>query len=210
MRLTAMDEQGLIDWLLKGDVSIQYQVHRDLLGEERPDLQTRITAEGWGKRFLDKRRLDGHWGDRFYQPKWTSTHYALLDLRNLNPISNIPEVNESIEKVLKDQLAADGGIELGPSTADHSDVCVNAMFLNYASFFGIEKPKLHSIVDSIIGESMPDGGFNCRSTRSGATHSSLHTTLSVLEGLYEFLSAGSTYRRKEILKAKENAEEFIL
>lgn len=27
-----MDEKQIIDWLLKGDVAIQYQVYRDLLG----------------------------------------------------------------------------------------------------------------------------------------------------------------------------------
>jgi hypothetical protein len=38
----------LIDWLLAGDVAIQYQVRRDLLDEERPDLQARIAVEGLG------------------------------------------------------------------------------------------------------------------------------------------------------------------
>ena len=37
-----MDEQQIIEWLLQGDVSIQYQVHRDLLGNDRKDLQDRI------------------------------------------------------------------------------------------------------------------------------------------------------------------------
>ena len=42
----------LIPWLLDGNVAIQYQVHRDLLGQERPDLRARIAAEGSGKQFL--------------------------------------------------------------------------------------------------------------------------------------------------------------
>ena len=29
----------IVDWLLAGDVAIQYQVRRDLLDEERPDLR---------------------------------------------------------------------------------------------------------------------------------------------------------------------------
>jgi len=33
---------AVLRWLLEGDVSIQYQVHRDLLGRERPELQRRI------------------------------------------------------------------------------------------------------------------------------------------------------------------------
>jgi hypothetical protein len=47
---------------------------------------------------------------------------------------------------------------------------------------------------------MPDGGFNCRTTRSGAKHSSLHSTISVLEGLAEFIKSGHTYRKAEIIK----------
>jgi len=42
-----MDGLPIISWLLQGDVSIQYQVHRDLLGNDRKDLQDRIANEGW-------------------------------------------------------------------------------------------------------------------------------------------------------------------
>ncbi|MEO1052647.1 MAG: hypothetical protein AAFX87_18585 [Bacteroidota bacterium] len=205
-----MDEDQIIAWLLAGDVSIQYQTYHDLLNVENKDLQARIADEGWGKQFLSKRNSNGHWGSSFYQPKWISTHYTLLDLRHLNLDPNNSMVNESIEQVLKMGMADDGGIPLGPSTSQHSDVCVNAMFLNYASYFKIEEDKLTSIVDSILHEIMPDGGFNCRSTRSGARHSSLHTTISVLEGLFEFLKAGHTYRKADIESARKSAEEFIL
>ena len=112
--------------------------------------------------------------------------------------------------VLRDGKAVDGGIPLGPSTAHHSDVCVNGMFLNYASYFQTKEPLLHSIVDSILHERMPDGGFNCRTTRSGARHSSLHSTISVLEGFDQFLKAGYTYRHDDILASIQSAEEFIL
>ena len=205
-----MDEEQIIQWLLKGDVSIQYQVYRDLLGTDRKDVQDRILDEGWGKQFLSKRKPNGHWGDRFYQPKWISTHYTLLDLRNLNPNQNNKLVKESIEQVLNTLKAEDGGIQLGPSTSVHSDVCVDGMFLNYASYFKTPENELHSIVDSLLNEIMPDGGFNCRTTRSGASHSSLHSTISVLEGLFEFQKAGYCYRNDDISSAIKSAEEFIL
>lgn len=200
----------IIKWLLDGDVAIQYQVHRDLLETDRKDIQERIATEGWGQQILSKRKPGGHWGDRFYQPKWTSTHYTLLDLRNLNldPYNHI--VRQAIELVLNSSKSHDGGIRLGPSTSEHSDLCVNGMFLNYASYFKAEEAKLHSVADSILEEIMPDGGFNCRSMRSGAKHSSLHSTISVLEGLNEFQKAGYTYRRKDIETAKGSGGAFIL
>lgn len=205
-----MNDQQIIDWLLEGDVSVQYQVWRDLLGSDKKQLQNRIATEGWGAEILSKRNSDGHWGDRFYQPKWISTHYTLLDLRNLNLPSNNEMVNETLELVLQNNLADDEGIQLGPSTSQHSDVCVNGMFLNYASYFETPEKKLYSIIDSILNEMMPDGGFNCRTTRSGAQHSSLHTTISVLEGFQEFQKAGYLYRKEEILIAQKSAVEFIL
>lgn len=191
-------------------MSIQYQTLRDLIGIEREDLKARISIEGWGKELLTKRNSDGHWGMRFYQPKWTSTHYSLLDLRNLNPDQNNRAIKDTIDMVLDSSKSKDGGISLGPSTLEHSDVCVNGMFLNYASYFRIDEKKLASLVDSILNEIMPDGGFNCITSANGSTHSSLHTTLSVLEGLYEFQKNGYNYRIDELLRARDSGEEFIL
>ena len=78
-----MNKQQIINWLLKGDVSIQYQVWRDLLGKDKKNLQQKIATESWGNKFLSMQRANGHWGNSFYNPKWISTHYTLLDLRNL-------------------------------------------------------------------------------------------------------------------------------
>lgn len=205
-----MNRQEIIAWLLEGDVAIQYQVWRDLLGTDEKKLQDNIATEGWGYQFLSKRHSNGHWGERFYQPKWTSTHYTLLDLRNLNLPPKNEVVRQTIELVLQNEKANDGGIRLGPSTAQRSDICVNGMFLNYASYFDTLEEKLQSVVDSILAEVMPDGGFNCRTTRSGATHSSLHSTISVLEGFTEFQKAGYTYRKEEISSTIKSGIEFIL
>lgn len=203
-------KEEIIDWLLKGDVSIQYQVYRDLKDIHKKNMQNRISAEGWGKRFLLQRNKSGHWGRKFYQPKWISTHYTLLDLRNLNISPDNEIAKETIKLILNSGKATDGGIPLGPSTAVHSDVCVNGMFLNYAAYFKTTEKQLSTIVDSILNELMPDGGFNCRSVRSGAQHSSMHSTISVLEGLHEFIKAGYNYRKAEVKHAISSAEEFIL
>tara|TARA_R110000868_G_scaffold126481_4_gene333564 strand:- start:7706 stop:8191 length:486 start_codon:yes stop_codon:yes gene_type:complete len=57
---------------------------------------------------------------------------------------------------------------------------------------------------------MLDGGFNCRSNRSGAHHSSLHTTLSVLEGFTEYDKNGYQYRLGDVKNAVQSSPEFIL
>ena len=201
--------QEIMDWLLEGDVSLQFQTHRDLLGEERPDLQARIATEGWGAKFLSFRKPEGHWGDRFYQPKWISTHYTLLDLKHLGISPDQPEIRASIQQVLDAPKAPNGGVQL-TSVVRSSDLCVDGMFLNYASYFGLAEDDLKSIVDALLAEHMADGGFNCRTTRSGAVHSSMHTTLSVLEGFLEYARNGYTYRLAEIQAAAAQSREFLL
>jgi hypothetical protein len=199
----------IIDWLLEGDISIQYQVQRDLLGSDMPALRERIATEGWGARFLRARRENGHWGRAFYQPKWISTHYTLLDLRNLCFPPDHPQIAETISMLLRDEKVQDGGID--PSrTIGQSDVCVNGMFLNYACYFKAEETDLYSIVDFVITQHMPDGGFNCRFNRQGAVHSSLHSTISILEGIQEYSSNGYQYRLAELEGIAVHAREFLL
>jgi hypothetical protein len=204
-----MFDDQIIQWLLEGDVSVQYQVQRDLLGKEIPELQERIASEGWGKRFLDARKANGHWGRGFYQVKWISTHYSILDLKHLNIAPDHPQMAETVVIILREQKSEDGGIN--PSRQiKQSDVCINGMFLNYACYFKADDAALHSIVDFVIDQQMPDGGFNCHSNRQGAVHSSLHTTISILEGIQEYVANGYAYRRLELDQIAAEAREFIL
>jgi hypothetical protein len=197
-------------WLLGGDVAIQYQLKRDLLGEDDERLRRGILKEGWGKRYMDCRNTDGSWGHGYYRPKWTSSHYTLLELRNLYVPQDSQLLRESVAKILRENKGPDGGIN--PAiTRPQSDVCVNGMLLNFASYFGAEESGLNSIIDFLIDNRMRDGGFNCDSNRSeGVRHSSLHTTLSVLEGFHEYRINGYAYRLDEISEIEQRAIEFIL
>lgn len=56
-----MNKQQIIEWLLEGDASLQYQAWRDLLGKDKKKLQDSIVAEGWGYTFLSMRHSNGHW-----------------------------------------------------------------------------------------------------------------------------------------------------
>ena len=204
-----MIPEQTINWLLGGDVAIQYQTRRDLLDSDQRSLRERIAAEGWGAGFLSLRRSDGHWGRAYYQPKWTSTHYTLLDLKNLAVSPFTQPVRHTIQIVLESEKGADGGIN--PSvTIKQSDVCLTGMFLNAASYFRAQERALRPIVDFILSQQLSDGGFNCRFNRSGAEHSSLHSTLSVIEGINEYDRNGYTYRLGTLRKAERESREFIL
>lgn len=204
-----MTNKETVSWLLDGDISIQYQVNRDLLDTDKPQLRKKIESEGWGLRLLSCRLPNGHWGRSFYQPKWISSHYTILDLKNLAISPENKAIQETLDLIFKTEKGPDGGI-LPIGTVKISDVCVNGMVLNYASYFQVKEDLLQSIIDLLLSQHMSDGGFNCHSNRIGAVHSSLHTTLSVLEGIFEYKQNGYTYRLNELEKAKSEAEEFIL
>lgn len=198
-----------IRWLLSGDISIQYQTQRDLLGYDDIILKEKISSEGWGRLFLESRNNNGSWGLAYYQPKWISTHYTLLDLRNLCITPYHPDIRAIIADVLAKEKGPDGGISpIG--TVKKCDVCVNGMALNFFSYFNAHEEDLKSVVDFILCEKMTDGGFNCHSNRKGATHSSMHTTISVLEGIYEYIKNGYQYRIEELKEAMVSSIEFLL
>lgn len=146
-----MIDKEIMEWLLDSDVSIQYQVNRDLIKLDRPDLRERIQNEVWGAKFLSVRKDNGHWGLGFYQPKWTSTNYTLLDLKNLSISPNIDSVRETISKIINENKGSDGGINPAGSVKE-SDVCINGMFLNYATYFIADEDGLKTIVDFIIDQ----------------------------------------------------------
>jgi len=201
----------IIEWLLQGDVGIQYLTQKYLINEDvnkLHNLRKRIATEGWGKAFLDARNISGHWGRGFYQPKWVSSHYTLLDLRYLES-EPVEPISETIALILAQSTAPNGSINESRSIPS-GDVCVNGMFLNYAAFFGTPEEQLKSIVDYQLDNIMPDGGFNCEGETKGAAHSSMHTTISALEGVFEYITAGCQYRVDELHQARLNAEEFLL
>lgn len=199
----------MLAWLLEADVAVQLQARRDLLGDDDPDLQRRIAREGDGALLLAARGANGHWGRGFYQPKWTSSHYVLLELKNMGLSRDEPAPCETTAMILRDHKARDGGLNPG-KTITVSDVCVNGMALGYAAYFRAAEDQLVSIVDFVLGQRLGDGGFNCQLNRSGATHSSVHSTVSVVEGITEYERSGHRYRLDELLAARASATEFLL
>jgi hypothetical protein len=203
-----MGRDGVLAWLLDGDVSVRFQATRDLLHKYRADVQARIATEGDGATLLAARRPDGHWGRGFYQPKWTSSHYTLLELRNLGLAPDHPAARETVALVLRDNKSRDGGVD-PRVTVRRSDACVNGMALNYAAYFGADEESLGSVVDCLLSGRIADGGFNCRRGPE-VRHSSMHTTLSVLEGIASYQQAGHRYRLDDLLAARESSVEFLL
>jgi hypothetical protein len=201
----------MLDWLLDSDISLQYLIHKNLLKTDEKTLklmQDEIPKSGWGKQFMDARNEDGTWGNRYYNPKWACTHYVLFDLK-LMGFPKYDDISEVIKKTMKESRCEDGGINISTAIRP-SDTCVNGMVLNFGSYFLGKSDQFNSIIDYFVDMQMSDGGFNCNKTTIGAKHSSVHTTLSVLEGLLEYKKAGNTYRIREVERLERESLEFLL
>jgi len=197
-------------WLLDGDPAIRWQTQRDLLGKGPGAYQAarqRVTTEGWGARLLALQDPTGAWGGGLYTPKWISTTYTMLLLRHLGLPPDNAQARTACNALIDRGFYRDGGINFFKSLK-HSETCVTGMILSLLSCFRYRDERTHRIVDHLLGQQMPDGGWNCERP-NGATHGSFHTTLSVLEGLHEYRRAYP--RRAAVIKeAVLRAHEFLL
>ncbi|MEX1279609.1 MAG: hypothetical protein AB1Z57_05985 [Acidimicrobiia bacterium] len=200
--------EGVADWLLDGDPSVRWQAERDLL--DRPEVvwsttRDRVAAEGWGRRLLGAQDPEGTWAGALYSPKWTSTTYTLLLLQRFGLPPGHEAALAGCARLLDDAVWVDGGVSYW-RTHTHAERCVNGMVLSVCSWFGLDDPRVDSIADLLLGAAMGDGAWNCRD-HEGATHSSFHTTISVLEGLV----AWSRFRvTTDADESMAGAHEFLL
>lgn len=205
------EQQGhVLDWLLQGDPAIRWQTLRDLTDATENEVETernKIAREGWGARLLALQDDDGLWAGGLYGPKWTSTTYTMLLLRQFGLEPPNKQAHKACQRLLDEGLYKDGGINYFKSLK-HSETCVTGMILSILAYFNYPDERVKKLADHLLAQQLSDGGWNCESYK-GATHGSFHTTISVLEGLREFEKT-SSYRVNEVKKAQLKACEFLL
>jgi hypothetical protein len=198
-------------WLMSGDPAIRWQVLRDLDHAPAADVERErrlVAAEGWGARLLALQDPVGTWAGQMYTPKWTSTTYTMLLLRQLG----LPAENEGTQAacaVLLDRgLFHDGGISFGWG---RSETCVTSIVLSILAAFRFDDERVDRLVDRLLAEQMDDGGWNCRRPR-GARHSSMNTTILALEGLllYEGHRGSAIGGLTKVREAQARGQEFLL
>lgn len=197
-------------WLLDGDATIRWQVLRDLTGADAAAIDAerrKVSEEGWGARLLALQEPSGRWGGGLYSPKWISTHYTLMLLRRMGLVPGHPQAVTACRFVLNNGFQHDGGIDVH-KTRTQSETCVTGMVLSMVAYFGLQDERIEKIVDYLLAEQMADGGWNCEAYR-GATHSSVHTTICVLEGLHEYEKENPD-RATAARMAQEKGREFLL
>jgi hypothetical protein len=214
--------EAAIHWLLAGDPAIRWQVLRDLLGASERTVErerSRVARHGWGARLLARQDPEGTWAKRqrtragglssdggLYTPKWTSTTYTMLLLRDFGLAATNRQARRACKLLLEEGLQRDGGINYGWWGV--SETCVTGMVLSILCHFEYDDDRLDAVANHLLEQQMPDGGWNCQ-RRFGATHSSVHTTISALEGLRLYEVHGGRQVRA-VRDAQQRGREFLL
>ena len=204
------------EWLLDSDPAIRWQVMRDLRAEA-PDVvsaeRSHVAVEGWGAQLLALQDSDGSWDGGTYRPgwvdeskpffdAWTATHFSLQLLRDFGVDPASPEARRALSLV-RDNVRWDVNGAL--YFAGEAEPCVNGIALATGAYFG---EAVGGILDRLLSAQLDDGGWNCW-TEYGATVSSFHTTICVLEGLFEWQGSRSS-PEGTVETARAKGEEYLL
>ena len=179
---------GVVSWLMQGDPAVRWQLMRDLLGCTPDQValeRARVATEGWGARLLAMQDSDGRWAAALYSPKWTSTTYTLLLLQRLGIERGNPHALAGCRQLWDSASWFDGGLNLA-KTIQEPETCITGMLVLLTASFGHDDPRVDTVVEWLLAQQLDDGGWNCESVRSGSTHGSFHTTITVLEALHAY------------------------
>jgi len=203
-------QSSVIRWLLDSDPSIRWQVLRDLTGAPAHAValeRARVASEGWGAQLLALQGADGRWGGAAWNRGWDSTMHVLMLLRDfgLDPASS--EARRAVGLV-RDHVTWRGAgppeCDDNPFFAGELEPCINGQVAAAGAYFGQD---VRGIIDRLLGEQLPDGGWNCEAP-NGSTRSSFNTTICVLEALLEHERA--TGESPEVTGARLRGQEYLL
>jgi len=205
----------VVEWLLDSDPAIRWQVMRDVAGEP-PEVVTaeraRVASEGWGAQLLGLQESDGRWDGGTYRPgwvdeskpffdAWTATHFSLQLLRDFGLDPDSAEARRALS-VVRENVRWEANDAL--YFVGETEPCINGIALATGAYFG---EAVDGIVDRLLDGQLDDGGWNCWA-EYGATVSSFHTTICVLEGLQSWEHASRS--SQEVVAARLRGEEYLL
>lgn len=132
---------------------------------------------------------------------WTATYWALRDLCQLGVAPDSPVMQETARLVARNcRWECDGR----PFFAGEEDCCINAGTILIGTYLGVD---VGPVVQRLLADQMPDGGWNCWAEKRPAP-SSFASTLDVVSALltWERRTGGS----EEVRRARRDGEEYLL
>jgi hypothetical protein len=209
-RQASKPQGSVLRWLLDSDPSVRWQVMRDVVGASGDEVaaeRARVATEGAGARLLAMQGADGRWGGAAWNRGWDSTMHVLMLLRDMGLDPTSDQARRAVDLV-HDRVTWQG---CGPPECDGNaffegevEPCINGQVGAAGAYFGQD---VRRIVDRLLAEQLPDGGWNCEAV-NGSSRSSFNTTICVLEALLEYERAvgGSS----EVTGARVRGQEYLL
>jgi hypothetical protein len=204
----AKPEEPVLQWLLDSDPSIRWQVMQDLAGapaEEVAAERARVATEGWGAQLLAQQGAGGSWGGAAWNRGWDSTMHVLMLLRDFGLDPKSSEARRAVGLV-HDHVTWQGweAYDGNPFFSGEVEPCINGQVGAVGAFFDQD---VRGIIDRLLAEQLPDGGWNCEA-ENGSTRSSFNTTICVLEALLAYERSGGD--RAEVTAARLRGQEYLL
>ncbi|HEX5501952.1 MAG TPA: hypothetical protein VFW96_04985 [Thermomicrobiales bacterium] len=203
-------QRSVTDWLLDAGPALRWQVRRDLLGAPADEVaaeRARVATEGAGARLLALQGADGRWGGAAWNRGWDSTMHVLMLLRDLGLDPASDQARRAVGLV-RDRVTWRGcgppECDDNPFFAGEEEPCINGQVGAAGAYFGQD---VRGLVARLLGEQMPDGGWNCEAV-NGATRSSFNTTICVLEALLAHEQAGGA--SPAVTAARLRGQEYLL
>ncbi|HEX5476160.1 MAG TPA: hypothetical protein VFX12_15990 [Vicinamibacterales bacterium] len=200
----------VVDWLLDSDPSIRWQVMQDLTdapAEAVAAARARVATDGAAAQLLALQAADGRWGNAAWNRGWDSTMHVLTLLREMGLDPASAEARRAVGLV-RDRVTWRG---CGPEECDdHAffagevEPCINGQVAASGGYFGQD---VDALIDRLLGEQLPDGGWNCEA-ENGSTRSSFNTTICVLEALLEY--EHTTGPDPGVTAARLRGQEYLL
>ncbi|HXJ68296.1 MAG TPA: hypothetical protein VNM39_05285 [Verrucomicrobiae bacterium] len=200
----------VLDWLLDSDPSVRWQVMRDLTDAPADAVaaeRARVATEGAGARLLALQSPDGRWGGAAWNRGWDSTMHVLTLLREMGLDPAGTEARRAV-RLVREHVTWQG---CGPPECDGNrffagevEPCINGQVAASGAWLGED---VRGLVERLIGEQLPDGGWNCEAP-GRSTRSSFNTTICVLEALLEYERFANN--APEVTIARARGEEYLL
>lgn len=193
----------VIEWLCQGNPVIKRLTETYLLNQHIP-----YDDQGFIQDYLNLYDHDKHmFGGGVYSPKWISTHYTMLELKYMEIDPNHPVYQDALNTLITHEWKPKGIYHHDR----HQDMCVIGMLVSLLTYGKLRDERIYDMIDYILDHIFLDGGWNCEWERKPAPKiSSVHTTLSVLEGLRDYEMNGYQYRIDEVKIAMLNGIECLL
>lgn len=208
---------SVLDWISSTDVSLEWQVKRDLLDlneSEWAPIRAKIESQGWGQHLIESQDPDGQWAGGSFAPAdatreeftedrqpWKATAFVLDELRDMGIDLTSEWAKKTTKLIGENSKWEEGGQRFWDGETEE---CINGRAVSSGVYFGAD---VSGIVQRLLGEVQSDGGWNCDRHR-GSVKSSFHSTINVLEALLAYEQAHGA--SPELAKSRESGEEYLL